>query len=145
MLTSGDAHFWANDQPTRAAMLESTATIVCVPHEIEKFDQEKNREHLEPFLDRFRLVALAQHAADVVTDVFHGWGFEDIAAAHFVPVGVSGKAIIILTSAGWTALFPSTQTQAESHTHLCCHFGATQLFCATIQRDHQRSVRSSAK
>ena len=97
-LIAGDAQFWYNVQPVRTAILKSAADIVCIPHEIERFFHDENREHLETFVPRLTVATLAEHAQDVVGADLSSWGFFNVSVAHFVPVSFELDEIRILAT-----------------------------------------------
>ncbi len=70
---------------------------MCIAHEIEGFDNEKNKVHLEPLAEggRLRMMTLSEHSMSRMRDILAGWGEDDqqsmwnaVPVAEFAPVSV---------------------------------------------------------
>lgn len=73
-------------------MIDSSAQVICIAHEIETFNNEKNMIHLAPFAksNRLSLVTLVEHATRKVKENIQVWAqqdeaWRDIPVYDFVP------------------------------------------------------------
>ena len=100
MLIPGDAKFWYDFGHHFEVIMQSSVPVICLPHEMEGFDNDRNVLHLHALAieGRLSVLTLVEHASDDVRRALKKWQQEDpawaaVAVGTFTPVSCSdGRA-----------------------------------------------------